>query len=169
MLVTVFPPRRASPENFDTRFALQFDKWNDYSFQTLYHLYCGPEDEDGESVFVGSVKILKRGQTKADTQQIIDDFDSLGPEFCSLGQSLDYYEHLNSLSDKDRRAILSALRDIVAIPDIRGDFEGEEGWDTSLFRYIPRDGSYLQDAEAKGLTPQMSCVDGSRIARILTA
>lgn len=148
MLVTLFPPRRADPQGFATRFALQQDNWNDFSFQTLYHLYYRPEDEDGESIFVGSVKILKSGQTAADTQQITTDFDSLGREFCSLGQSLDYYMRLNSLSENDRQDILSALRDIVAMQDIGGDFEDEEGWSTSLFRNISLRESYLQDAEA---------------------
>ena len=81
MLVTLFPSRRADPQGFATRFALQQDNWNDFRFQTLYHLYYSPEDEDGESIFVGSVKILKRGQTAADNQQITTDFDSLGREF----------------------------------------------------------------------------------------
>ncbi len=39
MVVSIFPPKRGGVPPFDTPFALQHDNnWNDYSFQTLYHL-----------------------------------------------------------------------------------------------------------------------------------
>lgn len=114
---------------------LEQDNWNDYSFQTLYHLsYFGP-DAGGlyEETLIGPVKILRAGQTPVDGIQIQTDFDRLGPNFCSVGSSLDYYERIAALGELGV-AILEALRDVVHKPELIDQFENEAGWATSLFR-----------------------------------
>jgi ABC-type lipoprotein export system ATPase subunit len=63
-----------------------------------------------------------------------NDFQSLGDEFCSIGKSLDYYERLNALGDSAKTAVLTALRDVVQLPELIDVFRNEEGWETSLFR-----------------------------------
>lgn len=148
MLVNVFPPSRGAVREFQARFALQQDNWNDYSFQTLYGLSYKPDDPTDDPVFLGGAKILKLGQTENDGIQIRDDFDALSPEFCSVGTSLDYYQRLNSLPPEDRQAILSALRDVVATPSLQAEFSGERGWRISLFRDMSAPEDFLADAAA---------------------
>ncbi|MGM9516187.1 AAA family ATPase [Roseateles sp. DB2] len=130
----VFPPRtHISAANAPT-FVLRQDNWNDYSFQTLYHL-SHFSDKDGvrEETVIGPVKILRKGQTKSDGLLISSNFEQLGLEFCSVGGSLDYYERLQELGELGGR-ILRALRDVVQSPVLVDEFRGEEGWRTSLFR-----------------------------------
>src|SRR5260370_13823943 len=57
------------------------DNWDDYNFETLYHL-CLFKKSGGKEV-LGDVKIL---QTNSRNTKIPDSFPSLGPEFFSLGQ-----------------------------------------------------------------------------------
>jgi predicted ATPase len=80
------------------------------------------------------VKILRKGQTAADTLQITKDFDDLDSQFVSVGQSLDYYEHLAQLGEANRDLVLKSLRDVAKTPELQAQFEKEEGWATSLFR-----------------------------------
>lgn len=112
---------------------LQRDDWNDFGFQTLYQLYLGRES--GPPALIGNVKVLRRGQTAADPIQLaVGQLDGLGPEFCSVGQDLDYYERLAALGAERRTEILDELRDIVQDPALADDFREEAGWGTSLFR-----------------------------------
>jgi hypothetical protein len=134
MLVSIFPPKRGDVPPFATTFALQQDRWNDYSFQTLYHLYH--RAADATQTLIGGVKILRRGQTEQDGIQITAPFERLSPEFCSVGTSLDYYQRLNEIDPEERDEILAAFRDVVAFPALQRDFETERGWRTSLFREI---------------------------------
>lgn len=130
------PPRAPLPKSGRETLVLQQDNWNDYGFQTQYQLYrirpndSGPRDE----TLIGSVKILKRGQVSADRWQITEDFDNLSPEFCSVGDSLDYYERLNKIDEKTRLEILAALNDVVSNSSLVDRFSSEDGWGTSLFR-----------------------------------
>jgi energy-coupling factor transporter ATP-binding protein EcfA2 len=146
--VSVFPPRRGNLSPFPTLFALQQDNWNDYRFQTLYHLYHRQSEPGGAPTLIGSVKILRRGQTATDGIQIQTSFEHLGSNFCSVGTSLDYYQRLNEIPPHERDEILDALRDVVAIPGLQGQFRGEPGWKTSLFRDNPDPDEFLSDANA---------------------
>lgn len=140
--ITVFPASFAEPPKFDG-FALQQDRWNDFGFQTQYHLYVTTSEFTG---LIGAVKILKRGQTEADTLQLkTGPLQPLGEEFVSLGQDLDYYERLAGLPREMRIEILEALRDALAYPDHMASFEAESGWKTSVLRYIEWD-SFRRDA-----------------------
>jgi energy-coupling factor transporter ATP-binding protein EcfA2 len=145
MAISILPPRRSAP-SFTTTFALQQDNWNDYSFQTLYHLLH--RASDGTQSLVGPVKILRRGQTEQDGIQITAPFDQLSPDFCSLGTSLDYYQRLNEIATDERNQILSALRDVVANQQLQREFENERGWRISLFRENPDPERFLADAAA---------------------
>lgn len=40
MAISILPPSRQGVEIFATKFALQQDRWNDYSFMMLHHLSC---------------------------------------------------------------------------------------------------------------------------------
>ena len=122
-MFTVFPPSKSKPKGFSTPFALEKDNWNDYSFQTQYHLYAQPREmESDDPEYLGPVKILRLNQTKSDGLQISENFEKLGPEFASVGDSLDYYQRLNLISSELRDSALVALRDVVYAPEIRPGF-----------------------------------------------
>lgn len=149
----VVKPRTRVDATTAPDFVLTQDDWNDYSFRTLYHLsHFELKDGKREETVIGPVKILKRGQAKGDGISIHSDFDRLGEEFCSVGDSLDYYERLSALGDLGKK-ILRLLRDVVQSPKLVEDFEDEPGWGTSLFRDQRDAGSnfrYLADGIVQG-------------------
>jgi ABC-type lipoprotein export system ATPase subunit len=146
MAIEVYPPSRITLKSISSRFALQRDNWNDYSYQTLYHLYYRHGEEPHDVTYIGGVKILKRGQTKADSPLIRETFQRLGPEFVSVGTSLDYYQRLNDVPAKRRTSIMRALNDAVAHPELVDRFSNEDGWTTSVFRDNSDWRSFLADA-----------------------
>jgi energy-coupling factor transporter ATP-binding protein EcfA2 len=132
----VIRPRVGRPAAEGDQFVLQQDNWNDYGFSTQYQLFFYRQSKPGktEEDFIGSVKILRRGQTSSDPLQITADFETLGQEFCSVGESLDYYERLSKLGRQIRVQVLEALHDVIQNPRLVSDFASEPGWGKSLFR-----------------------------------
>jgi predicted ATPase len=131
MLFHVLKPTRTIPKQQSPTFLLVQDSWNDYSYMTLYHLYFADSET---TTNIGSIKILKKGQSKSDGLLIQDNFERLSEDFVSIGQSLDYYERLAALDENTRTEILSALRDAVKNSNLVSEFENEEGWGVSVFR-----------------------------------
>jgi energy-coupling factor transporter ATP-binding protein EcfA2 len=148
MFMSIYPPRRGDLPPFETAFALQQDNWNDYSFQTLYHLYRRQTGEGNSPTRIGSLKILRKGQTEKDGIQIQRPFDALDEQFCSVGTSLDYYQRLNDIPLEERNQLLTRLRDVVLSPELQEQFGTETGWSTSLFRDDPHPEIFLADANA---------------------
>ena len=68
------------------------DNWDDYGYRTTFSatLYLTEE----ENVELGIVKILQKEQTGGYTPMPHQPFQDLGPNYCSLGGDLDYYEKL---------------------------------------------------------------------------
>lgn len=147
-MIAVEPPSRKLLQRMKTHFALQRDDWNDYSFQTLYHLYFRHGDDDSDVTYVGGVKILRKGQSSSDAQLLRKPFKALTDDWISVGNSLDYYQRLNELPAARRRVILNALNDVVVRPDLVPLFEAEDGWQTSLFRDNPNWRGFIEDANA---------------------
>jgi hypothetical protein len=135
---SVVPPSRRAPNDPKLNsFVLVQDNWNDFSFQTQYQLYVKSKSSAHE--LIGSVKILKKGQTSSEAWQIKQDFTKLGSEFASLGQSLDYYQRIGELPAESRNQILSALRDVVYKPELESEFLTEPGWKISVLRDFEND------------------------------
>jgi energy-coupling factor transporter ATP-binding protein EcfA2 len=135
---SVVPPSRRAPNDPKLNsFVLVQDNWNDFSFQTQYQLYVKSKSSAHE--LIGSVKILKKGQTSSEAWQIKQDFTKLGSEFASLGQSLDYYQRIGELPAESRNQILSALRDVVYKPELESEFVTEPGWKISVLRDFEND------------------------------
>jgi hypothetical protein len=133
---------RILPKENEPLFYLEKDNWDDNYFKTRYHLHLSSSTaDDGVPVWIGELKILKKGQGREDQTQVgLGKLDSLDARFCSIGQSLDYYERLSRLPMELRHQVLMALRDITVYPEVRDHFEGEEGYALSLMRsHVPDD------------------------------
>lgn len=112
---------------------LRRNRWDDYHLKTLFHVeLIGPQ---GESTDLGAVKILKLGQLEGFTEFDSKTFASLGDQYCSLGQNIEYYEKLAALPRALRTEYLRSLRDAAFDPKIASIFQQEEGWSTSLLRF----------------------------------
>lgn len=114
---------------------LTWDNWNDYSYYTLFGIFY--IDSQGEKIELGAVKIGYIGQDTSDRGlKIGDKFTRLKRNFFSLGQSLEYYEMLNSLGQEIRDEILLGLKDIAKDIKIYEKAVQEEVTKVSLFRTI---------------------------------
>lgn len=131
MKFRVLPPTKKVPVGSKAGLYLVQDNWNDYGFQTQYHLYLISESKE---TYIGALKVLRRGQTGAHRLQIAGDFDQLDEDFVSIGQSLDYYQRLGEMGSRRRDTILRSLRDAAKRPDLEKEFRSEVGWGKSLFR-----------------------------------
>jgi hypothetical protein len=113
-------------------FVLEQDNWDDFTFRTQYQLHYVEKDR---VTYIGAVKILKKGQAAREDLRINEGpLQGLTKEFCSLGQSLDYYERIAALPKSQQTFILEALRDVTHDPSIKDLFKDEEGWRTSVLR-----------------------------------
>lgn len=126
----------------NAKFALCRDGWDDFGFKTQYQLFLLNYDSGHE--LIDSVKILKLGQTTSSAPLLqVGPIDFLPDDFCSVGQSFDYYERLASIAPELRDDLLTALRDIVKFPELREQFREEPGWRTSLFRFFKENDEFL--------------------------
>lgn len=128
---------KLTDEDTNASFILESDNWNDYSYHTLYHIHIGGQLlGEGKSDYLGSVKILKKGQKESQYNLVPTSFNYLGSDFCSFCSSLDYFEKLNRyLSKADRKELMIALKDITYNKDIIEEFKEEEGLKKSIFRF----------------------------------
>lgn len=128
-------PRRRKPSEVKYPAVYLFDdNWNDYGYYTLYKASI-KLSADADEIELGEVKILETSDENVIyTPTIKDDFTTLGPHFCSLGQSVRYYRHLRDLPVGVRKEYLKSLRDIVSRPKQRARFEAHSGFEKSLLR-----------------------------------
>jgi ABC-type lipoprotein export system ATPase subunit len=111
---------------------LERDNWDDYGYKTSFYVTIALSAS--KTVDVGAVKILQRHQASGYTP-LNSTFTSLDDGYCSLGQSLDYYEAILSLPKREAQTFLRAMRDAVANAEIESEFSSEDGWETSLLRF----------------------------------
>lgn len=132
-----WPP---SAGDYKNCLVLYDDNWNDYRYITLFHaVFC---NDDGECIDIGDVKIYyydydkKRTDTygKAVASVIDKNITQLDKKFCSLGQTLNYYQKLKNNCPNDYLDILKRLNDIAIDHDLRNEFIEEDGVQTSLLR-----------------------------------
>lgn len=116
------------------------DRWNDYCYMTTFHVvFC---DDTGKCIRIGDVKIYYYDYDKNRTESygqavsgvIGDNITQLSEKFCSLGQSLNYYQSLKNNCPDDYLDILKRLNDIAINQDLRNKFIEEDGVQTSLLR-----------------------------------
>lgn len=121
------PPVAAKQQPF---VVLIRDNWDDSGLKTSFFVELHTEDR--RTLQVGTVKILKLGQTSGPTPLPTYSEDGLDHTYCSLGQSLSYYEALKALGRRVYIPLLVGLRDIVYRPSIREIFADEVGLSRSI-------------------------------------
>lgn len=115
---------------------LTIDKWNDFSYVTLFYLYI--YDKEGNKHDIGHVKIGFVGQdiSTSTHSTLSKSFSSLPDDYFSLGQDIEYYQKLASLSPQLKEDVLNALNDMVfnlALIEVAQD---EDVLRTSLLRDV---------------------------------
>jgi ABC-type lipoprotein export system ATPase subunit len=112
-------------------FTLEYDQWDDFGYVTqfkLRHL-----TNEGGSLEIGQVKIMKKGATKT-YPEIAHEFIQLPFDFCSLGQDEKYYLELKNHFPANYQNVLYALRDVAFYPRLREEFELDDVFVNSLTR-----------------------------------
>lgn len=114
---------------------LHTDMWDDFGYKTLFQaeLWLTPD----ESVDLGGVKIMRRGQGHSATPFPLPSGElSLSADHCSLGQAASYYETLfANLPRSEYQSYLRRMRDVVTLRDsVLRKFESEHAFQTSLLR-----------------------------------
>ncbi|MGF6148917.1 cytochrome c biogenesis protein CcmA [Kingella potus] len=129
------------PINARNSVYLAIDKWNDYSYVTMF--YMTVFDEKGQEYNIGHIKIgFEKQITEIATyKKIIEKFNgkvfnTLPEEFFSLGQDVDFYIKIWKLPDNIKIFILENLNDIVYKPKLFKKFTNEDVLKTSLMRDI---------------------------------
>ena len=112
-------------------FSLIFDKWNDYNYVTQFGLnYYTSHDK---VVFIGYLKIMKRHE-RITRDVLSTKFTELSKDFCSLGQSEEYYINLKTILPNSYQSVLLAIRDAALFPKILEEFENDYCYIKSLTR-----------------------------------
>lgn len=110
--------------------ALVSDNWNDFGYFTLFNLVIFINRYEEEEI--GNIKIL---QKNSDNTVLPSDFTQLNETFCSLGQSLEFYENIKKHFPTNFIEILNALNDISINEQIAEKFQYVDGYTRSLFRF----------------------------------
>lgn len=136
MNIIVVPREQRVPTTGINTAYLYVDRWNDYSFITMFYLSL--YDEKGTLVEVGNVKIGFKGQT---TEQptysaLNNQFQQLQDGYFSVGQDVEYYQNISSLSEQVKDFLLKSLKDIVHTPELIELAQEEDVFKTSLLRDV---------------------------------
>lgn len=124
---------------------LVYDKgWNDYKQHTLFDVFFYQNQEKRH--YIGKTKLIIKRELLPEnwdfdqdlyiTEYLQDEIDELSVDYCSLGQSADYYRNLSRcVSDTNQLlSLLWSLKDVAAYPTLQDLFENEPLWDNSLIR-----------------------------------
>lgn len=139
---------------YQSTLVLQRDNWDDRGYKTSFFLYY--YDQKGRREMIGTVKIYYYGNDRRRSSgyretHTIDMLDQsivqLSPEFCSLGENLEYYINLKRLCPLDYKDILIRLNDIAVNTEIRKKFIDEDGVKTSLLRFSSAEKAMNEAAE----------------------
>ena len=134
----------------DADVILERDNWNDYSYFTLYGLHLTSKiTTTNKTEYIGSIKILKKGQSTGEKNLVPTSFHAFSDEFCSYISSLDTYEQINRLLLPDiRKELMDALNMYIFSEAIRERFKGEDGVANSFFRWGGMDESSIAIARS---------------------
>jgi predicted ATPase len=90
------------------------DRWDDFSYETLFRAYLYVNEN--ECTYLGKLKILN-GYRCVTRDVLESEFEILSEDFCSLGQTIEYYRTLKHIREKGNEEIaediLTSLNDIA--------------------------------------------------------
>lgn len=115
----------------DVAFFLEENDWDDFGYKTMYHLHASKLLTGGKPEYLGSLRIMRKGQTTRDIY-LLDklyknrEFLELPPEYVSVSMDVDLYMGVNRYltTKEDRLAVVKALHLILG--------EDSEYYDKSL-------------------------------------
>lgn len=119
------------PDEFPA-FELCEDVFDDYGYKTRYSLYY--YSELGKYKTIGWVRIMKRDE-QVTYGYIEGKITSLGKDFCSVGQRLDYYVTIRNILGPQYKNFLHAMRDAAVFSQICDEFSDTFGFKNSLLRF----------------------------------
>lgn len=136
MNIIVLPRGAAIPQSGINTAYLNVDRWNDYSFVTMFYLEL--HDQNGVLHEIGNVKIGFKGQTteKSTYSLLGNEFQRLPDGYFSVGQDVDYYKKIAVLPESVRNFLLEALKDIAHTPELIEFAQEEDVFRTSLLRDV---------------------------------
>lgn len=134
----VNPPRNATFPCV----VLARNTWDDFGYKTTFssRYYSSAR----KSTKLGEVKILQRGELQT---SVSEQFSQLDESYCSLGQSLEYYQTLLSLGRRIYQPILKGMNDVVFVPEIAAAFISEDGFSKSLIRFSEAEKAFSEGRE----------------------
>lgn len=112
---------------------LREDSWDDFGYKTTFNVEIHITRTEIREI--GTTKIIALQQESGRTPMPKAVFETLGPEYCSLGQSSDYYEELLKCGRQVFEPFLRGLSDAVFDDRIKSRFEDSDGFKTSLTRF----------------------------------
>ena len=135
-----------STEVFLGHFRLFPTDWDDYKCKNTFLLSYYLKNEIFE---LGKIKIINKDKVST-TSIIKNNFTQLPKEFCSLGQSIEYYKNIKNIFGANNLSIFKALNDAAIFTQIAEEFENTINFTNSLIRYreqeqILRQAKYIID------------------------
>lgn len=110
-------------------FVLVADNWDDFGVESTFDLFY--YSTKGAVVHIGSVKIIHKtestdselGERKYRSKDYLpDEFKILSDDYCSLGQSQDYYDRIKKLFPQQYKSIFWALQDCAIFSEIEDNY-----------------------------------------------
>lgn len=117
------------------------NSWDDYGYRTTFDVAYFTDVDTEVFDFSAGIKILQR--TNEETY-LRKHFVQLSNDYCSLGQSLEYYRTLSKLGVVTYRSILQSLRDVVFNKSIAEEFSELYGFSNSLLRFSEAEKAYKE-------------------------
>lgn len=113
-------------------FILEFNNnWNDYSLKSEFRLTYYKTELINH--YIGEIKIMKYNEDSL-IEHLEETFTLLDDSFCSLGQSIEYYNNLKNYLGKDFESVLWSLKDSGFYTDILEKFENTYYFKNSIIR-----------------------------------
>lgn len=146
------------PDSFPT-FVLVADNWDDFGAVTLFDLFYYHSQNNKKWHYIGKTKILNTDERNTEGNRykvkslMPDKFEILSEEYCSLGQSQEYYDNIKNLFTDGCKSILWALKACAIFSFIEDKFEKH-----------PRFYSLIRENEVERLLRQEKyIIDGIRM------
>jgi predicted ATPase len=112
---------------------LTWNNWDDYGYKTTFNSTLWLSSS--KSIDLGTIKILRFDQQSGPTSMPPQPVQELGPEYCSVGGDLKYYETLFNLGPAIYGPYLQGISDAAYSPHVRARFEDLEGYRVSRMRF----------------------------------